>query len=354
MPTVLITGITGFLAPYVALSFLTRDWKVHATLRSDSKKAAVEASPLGPYISSGQLELFVTGSLETGDYSKAIAGVDAVVHTASPVEFSDKDFETVHLAPALEGTKRVMDAAVKEESVKAVVYTSTYGAVGNHRIAPWAQAGVVLNEENWNPYTREELNDIDKNGWDPKKDFYNPGSLFYAGSKKYAELAAWEIKKTSGAKWSLASMNPTMIYGAPIQPQTSLSQGGMSTEIIYALLSGQDKPISPTYWPYYVDVRDCAEAHYQAVIKQATGRFLLAARAYDFQEIADKARELYPNEAYRICKGTPGKYTYKDPGVYILDTTRSREILGIKYRSFEDTTKFAFDRILELEKAGLK
>lgn len=63
---------------------------------------------------------------------------------------------------------------------------------------------------------------------------------------------------------------------ASVQPLDSLSQGGMSTEIFYALLGGRDTEISPTAFPHMVDVRDAAEAHYQAIVRGAQGRFNLA------------------------------------------------------------------------------
>lgn len=44
---------------------------------------------------------------------------------------------------------------------------------------------------------------------------YGSGGLFYMGAKKYAELAAWDVQKTSGVKWSLATMNCVMIFGPP-------------------------------------------------------------------------------------------------------------------------------------------
>jgi nucleoside-diphosphate-sugar epimerase len=79
------------------------------------------------FIHSGKLELHVTGDLLDGDYTKAIKGVAAVVHVASPVEFGDKEFKESHLAPAVHGTRGVLDAAAKEASVKAVVMTGTIG-----------------------------------------------------------------------------------------------------------------------------------------------------------------------------------------------------------------------------------
>ncbi|WVQ72100.1 hypothetical protein IAR50_001645 [Cryptococcus sp. DSM 104548] len=357
MPAVLLTGITGFLAAHVALTFLKHDWTVHATLRSPSKLPAVQAIPeYKPYLASGQLKLFVVGPLESADYGEAIKGVESVVHTASPVEFGDEGFREKHLGPALEGTRGVLRAVMGEKSVKSVVYTSTFGAVGQHRSHPTELQGRTITEDDWNPYTLEELDTIAAN---KKSDNPNhtPGVLFYMGSKKYAEIAAWEMQKEAraqGAEWSLAAMNCVMIFGPPIQPMTSLTHGGMSTEFLWMLASGQDADIMDTGFPYYVDVRDAAEAHYQAAVKHAQGRYILSAGPYDFQEFADKLHTLYPSQAGRFPKGTPGKWMYQDPGIYALSNEKSRKELGIEYRPKDETLKDAFDRMFELEQQGFK
>ncbi|WVO13093.1 hypothetical protein L204_100704 [Cryptococcus depauperatus] len=356
MPTTLLTGITGFLSAHVALIFLERGWTVHGTLRSAAKKADVEAIPeYKSYINSGNLKLFVTGPLENGEYSEAIKGVDAVIHTASPVAFSGEEFEKTHLEPALKGTQSVLRAAAKEKSVKSVVYTSTYGAVGDHRYHPTELKGRTITEKDWNPYTLEEINEMAEKGESGNPTFPN-GYLFYKASKKYAELSAWECQeeaKAQGVDWTLATMNCVMIWGPPIHPQTSLSNGGMSTEFLWKLAQGQDKPIMDSLYPYFVDVRDAAEAHYQAIVRHAQGRFIISAGPFDYQEFADMLREMYPNQKDRFALGTPGKYMYKDPGVYNLSNDESRNKLGITYRSKEETLKDAFDRFFALEEKGL-
>lgn len=45
------------------------------------------------------------------------------------------------------------------------------------------------------------------------KHAFPDGYLFYMAGKKFAELEAWKVQKESGAKWSLATINPTMIWG---------------------------------------------------------------------------------------------------------------------------------------------
>ncbi|OCF37909.1 oxidoreductase [Kwoniella heveanensis CBS 569] len=357
MPTVLITGITGFLAAHVALNFLEKGWTVRGTLRSESKRAAMNAVPeLAPYAKSGKFQLFVTGPLENGDYTEAIKGVDSVVHTASPVEFGDEEFKDSHLAPALQGTVSVLEAAGKEPSVKSVVYTGTYGAIGDHRTHPTQQVGRVITEDDWNPYTIEQMEEIVKTGKNDNETF-PAGYLFYKTAKKYAELAAWDtqkkVQKEYGAKWSLASLNCVMIFGPPIQPHTSLSNAGMSTSILWALAQGKDKPIMDTLYPYMVDVRDAAEAHYQAAVRNAQGRFICSGDVYSFQEWADKLREFFPEQKDRFALGTPGKYAYVDPGVYELKNDKSIKELGITYRPKDETIKDTFTKFFEMEKQGL-
>ncbi|EIW73384.1 hypothetical protein TREMEDRAFT_24957 [Tremella mesenterica DSM 1558] len=351
MPTVLITGVTGFLAAHTAVRFLEGGWNVRGTLRSKSKIQALNEMPeFRPYIEKGMLEFYITGPLESGDYSEAIKGVDAVAHVASPVEFEGSDFRKDYMIPAVNGTKGVLEAAAEENSVKAVVMTSTYGAVGDHRKHPTAQAGKLVNEENWNPCTIEELEKMSSENSEGNGAFL-AGYLYYMGAKKYAELAAWEIQKK--AKWSLATMCCTMIWGPPIQPLSSLSKGGMSTEFMYMILGGKEAPIMDTLFPYYVDVRDAAEAHYQAIMKQSQGRFILAASPFSYQQIADDVREWYPEESHRIPIGHPGEYEFEEPGVYKLSNEKSKTELGLEYRPWEETIKDTFDRLLVLEKQGL-
>lgn len=110
------------------MTFLKQGWQVRGALRDDSKRDAVlNTAALKSYGESGQFTLFATGPLDSADYSEAIKGAQAVIHTASPVEFDPDNFETKHYKPAVEGTRRIMDAAVAEKSVQAVVMTSTLG-----------------------------------------------------------------------------------------------------------------------------------------------------------------------------------------------------------------------------------
>ncbi|ODN83667.1 hypothetical protein L202_01764 [Cryptococcus amylolentus CBS 6039] len=298
MPTVLLTGMTGFLAAHIAHSFLRHGWTVHGTLRSNSKRAAVEAVPeYAPYLASGPSNLLIG---------------------APQLKVLTREN---HLKRAVDGTKGVLQAAAKEADIKSVVLTSSIGDV----------------EDDWNSYTLEQLGEISAT---QKSDnpVFPPGMLFYMGSKKYAELAAWDAQKEAkaqGSDWSLATINCVLIWGPPIQPLSSLSQGGMSTEFMWMLAGGKDKPIMTSLIPYYVDPpSDTLKGDFSYLLVITISK----------------------NTPTNFEISTPPKPTvlHSDPGVYDVSNEKSKRELGMTYRPHDETLKDTFDRFFELEKQGLQ
>ena len=81
MPTVLITGLNGFVAVHTAVRFLGNGWSVRGTVRSAAKGDKVKALPaLEKYAKEGKVEIVVVEDLVEGDFSEALKGIDAVCH----------------------------------------------------------------------------------------------------------------------------------------------------------------------------------------------------------------------------------------------------------------------------------
>ena len=79
--TVLVTGVSGFIATHVALRFLENGWNVRGTVRSEDKGKKVAELPC--FKSYGdKLSFTVVEDLVSGDFTEAVKGVDAVAHTA--------------------------------------------------------------------------------------------------------------------------------------------------------------------------------------------------------------------------------------------------------------------------------
>ena len=84
-PTVLITGITGYLGSQVCLHFLNDgNFHVRGTVRSLNRREKIEPliKAFGPLFS--YLEIVEADLLDEASLIKAAAGCNYIVHTASP------------------------------------------------------------------------------------------------------------------------------------------------------------------------------------------------------------------------------------------------------------------------------
>jgi nucleoside-diphosphate-sugar epimerase len=116
---VLLTGGSGFLGSYVAEQLSAEGHVVRALVRPASDKRVLSRQPLVE---------FATGAIETPDtLAAAMDGVDAVVHVAGIVKARrPADFFQINA----QGTRNLVEAAVKRGGVKRFVYVSSLAAVG--------------------------------------------------------------------------------------------------------------------------------------------------------------------------------------------------------------------------------
>ena len=89
MPTVLITGLNGFVAVHTAIKFLSEGWDVRGTVRSKAKGEATLRLPhLASFAKEGRVGFVVVEDLIEGDFTQALVGVDAVSPYPPPLRFS--------------------------------------------------------------------------------------------------------------------------------------------------------------------------------------------------------------------------------------------------------------------------
>jgi nucleoside-diphosphate-sugar epimerase len=141
MPTVLITGLNGFVAVHTALVYLANGWDVRGTFRSQSKADKTLAIPSwGDAVEKGKVVAFIVEDLMEGDFTKALEGVDAVsssfvrgshthplvqiAHCASPWHFNGKSWAADYRDPAVRGTTNILEQAAKVPSVLQYFFSS--------------------------------------------------------------------------------------------------------------------------------------------------------------------------------------------------------------------------------------
>lgn len=134
-----------------------------------------------------------------------------------------------------------------------------------------------------------------------------------------------------------------MLIAQQIHAIDNLESLNTSNQRIAAAAQGKWKDeIPPTGVFLWVDVRDVAEAHVAALEKPdaANKRFFTVAGYFNNKELADIVRKHFPQYKEVPSATTPGG-NYPEEGIenglYRYNNKRSIDVLGIKYKSFEDS-----------------
>ncbi|ODQ50515.1 D-lactaldehyde dehydrogenase [Saitoella complicata NRRL Y-17804] len=327
---ILVTGVTGYIGAWTAEELLKKGYRVRGTSRSVEKADFLKQrwSQYGDKFEVVEVKDLV----QDGAFDKAVAGVDGIMHIASPFHFNVQDPYKDLIDPAVKGTKSLLEAAHKHgDKVKRVIVTSSFAAMMEPH-----DAGYEFTEEDWN---HDSINHLD-----------NPMHAYLA-SKSEAEKAAWKFIETEKPKFELAVINPVYVFGPYIHQVKDAESINTSVGLVFNYLSGNatdvqvNQPTDPTF---YVDVRDIAEAHIKAYeVKEAAGqRFICTGGPFTYQQIADVLRKEYP-ELKDIPEGQPGK-NY-EVGVK-ASNERAKKVLGINFISLEQSIK---DTAVDLKKQFL-
>ena len=249
--TVLVTGGSGFLGGWCLVELLRRGYRARATVRDLAREQEVRAS-IGSQVEVGDdLTVLEADLNEDRGWAEATEGCEYVLHVASPFPpVQPKDPDEL-IAPARDGTLRVLRASVAAD-VKRIVVTSSVAAVRNAGAADSRQDR-ELTEADWT---------------DPD----NPHLTPYTRSKTIAELAAWEYMRGQGAEDRLVTVQPGAIIGPVLGRDRSYS-----LQAVERMLSGR-MPGLPALGFSFIDVRDVAALEVEAMTApQAAGQRLIAA-----------------------------------------------------------------------------
>lgn len=302
--TVLVTGASGYLAMSVIRRLLDKQYKVKGTVRSLEGQSAKELKQLFPNLILCEADLL--GHQEA--FEKAMDGCNCVMHTASPFQLSVKDPQKDLVDPALQGTEKVVFAAIKM-GISRVVLTSSVAAVG----PPMSWRSDVNN-----CVEGKVFSDAD---WNEEASLANGPYLY---SKVVAEKKAWELADGKEG-FSLSVICPSFILGPMMTSRTD----GESVKFIKSMLEGT---VALKGFPSgVVDVRDVSLAHIVAMETPEAGgkRFLCTSSEGQHRlKMADMIRDRF--KAYPIPKdGEIFGYTPK------FNVEQSKQILKFDPRPVE-------------------
>lgn len=335
---VMITGATGYVAGWIVKKLLDAGYTVHAPVRApdntDKLKYLNELAANAP----GEICYFKADLLADGSYDEAMAGCQVVLHTASPFSTRVKDPQKQLVDPALQGTRNVLESVNRTESVRRVVLTSSCAAIyGDNIDVANAPAG-VLTEEIWNTTSTLE---------------HNP----YQYSKTVAEKKAWSMADAQD-RWQLVVTNPSLVIGPGINPHATSD----SFKIVKALVGGEMKVGAPLVGMGTIDVRDLAEAHYQAAFNpKAQGRNILSSSNTDLLQMAATLEEKYSQ--YPLPRrqlptlllwlagpltGYSRKFIKRNFGYrFAADNSKAKRELGLKYRPLKESMQDMLQQLID-------
>jgi nucleoside-diphosphate-sugar epimerase len=275
MSTILVTGGSGFIGSHTILQLLAAGHEVRTTIRNLKREADVRAMlKEGGAQTHDRLSFFAADLTNDAGWREAAAGCDYVLHVASPLPERVPKDENELIAPAREGTLRVLRAS-RDAGVKRVVLTSSFASIGYGQ----KQRNEPFTEQDWT---------------DPNCD----GILPYTRSKVLAERAAWDFIAKEAGGLELSVINPVAIFGPVLGPDYSAS-----ILIVQRMMDGA-MPGAPRLYFGIIDVRDAADLHIRAMTHPA-------AKGERFLAVAGDSMSML--EIAKVLKSRMGEYAKRVP-----------------------------------------
>ena len=310
--TVCVTGASSFIGSWVVAYLLERGYWVRGTVRALGRQAHLTSLPGAPE----RLSLFSADLLDgPAAFGEAMEGCSGVIHCASPFFFESSDPARELIAPAVEGTRAVLRAALAAPLVRKVVLTSSMAAV----YVSTRRSDHVHTEEDWSDLAHVRAT-----------------SQHYAESKLLAEREAWRIlaeEQPPGRGLLLATICPSQCLGPLMQPYLNTSARAVVEH------ADGSKALAANRSKGFVDVRDVALAHILALeggaAPTACGRFMLMSTSLPWARFCTLLRQaLGPVDGARV----PTAVEEGPPCVPQAITSIKRAWdLGVRYRPIEDS-----------------
>jgi len=230
--------------------------------------------------------------------------------------------------------KSILQAAAKS-NVKRIVITSSFASVidVNRKAPPF----FTYTGEDWNPLTYAEAIAPETSA-----------VVAYRGSKKFAELEAWKFIVKENPGFDIVALCPPMTFGPVVHPVTSAKELNESNAGLWKIACGAG-PLPLARVPFWVDVRDLAEAHVEALLRSGASnkRFIPAApERFSYSLAAQIMLEEFPWAMDKVS-AEPNQAIENS---HAVDGAAVTEALGVKYRAFKETVIDLISQISLMEK----
>jgi nucleoside-diphosphate-sugar epimerase len=332
--TVLVTGVSGFLGGHVAKTLLLKGYGVRGSVRDLKIAAQVRSWLSAPGVDISHLEFCALDLLSDSGWEAAATGCRYMQHIASPFVLTMPKDEADLIRPAVEGTRRAVEAALRAGHERMVVTSSVAAIDAGH-----ANYAGLLGDRTWSQLD-------------------GPHITAYAKSKTLAEQEAWKLVDAAGRRQKLAVVNPGTILGPLLSDDP-----GTSGVVIQRMLKGE-MPMVPNLILPYIDVRDVADAHVAAMISPTAGgrRHIATNPALPLMEVANILRTWLPEQSSKVPRRAMPDWmaalfavfdrSLRDGKTYLgvhrrYDASSGARLLGRPFRSAEEAVEATARSLLE-------
>lgn len=251
---VAVTGAAGFIGSHIVLNLVRHGYTVRACVRDSGNLANTAHLTAMNHIGPGTVTLHACDMTVPGAYDAVFAGCCCVFHAAAEMGNLEGSTPMKVYAGGLDATKLVVGSIKEAGTVKRLVYTSSFAAVGHP-----CEQGHVYTEDSWADMNQELRREGSK--WNMETVDRNR-EVAYAMTKVDAERYVYaEAEKNGFAAFGVC---PCHVIG-PLLSASHQRPWSWQTRI-GDMLEGFGHP--RMFWNI-VDVRDVAEA--QRLIAECEG-----------------------------------------------------------------------------------
>ncbi|TCD62913.1 hypothetical protein EIP91_006240 [Steccherinum ochraceum] len=341
---VLLTGINGHVASAIALRLLERGYRVRGTVRVLSSARTVH-DVLTKQFGTERLEIIAVGEdiAKEGVFDSAVKGVDAVIHTPSPVMLDSKHPEE-QFKPAVNGTLNILRSAQQEPSVKRFLWFGSISAVCFTAKDPTKE---VITRDDWNVVSEEVV----KNPDDPELGFHA-----YIASKVVAERAAWKFMEEEQPSFSLTTVLGSWVTGpvfneVPKPPRLDATLGMVHSVFAEPPRLTGISPYGGIIWCHLFDIADLFVNSLTSPLP-LNKRLIGAAGRTSWVAVAEILRNVWPERHYPPAQEDAPTVRFPGGDKAEFDTALERELLGGKWRSLGDAVVSCARDLTEKEAKG--
>ena len=253
---------------------------------------------------------------------------------SQPFTYDTTNNEKELILPAINGVRALLQAASTNPKITRIVLTSSFASVldANRSAPPY----FTYTGADWNPLTYAESIAPETSA-----------VIAYRGSKKFAELEAWEFIKEHKPSFDLVALCPPMTFGPVVHPVKSVEALNESNAMLWKVAKGEELPVARV--PFWIDVRDLATAHVEALTRDVGGKRYIPASEERFSYgLAAKIME----EEFGELKGRLRVEQQKIDESHGVDGETVAKELGLKYRSFRETVRDLVKQAMDMDKAS--